>query len=154
MNKPTPPAATGRSRPNTLFFICLALFIAGTAACLFVIKLDRHVEKTVGKVVETYSKRVFASRKKQYDEEYLVVRYSVGGKEYTGKTVRRKTGDFVTVYYYPAFPGMPWFYKKENPYMAYCCMFMAAALIGIIASRPRGRKTQPSLDAKMQRQKK
>jgi hypothetical protein len=153
MNKSTPPAAVSRRRTNPLFFVCLAVFIAGTGACALVIKLDRHVEKTVGRVVESYSKRVFASRKRSFDEEFVVVSYSVGGKEYTGKTIRRKTGDFVAVYYYPSFPGRAWFYKKENPNLTYCSMVMALSLIGVIVWSPRGKKPQPSFDAKMLRKK-
>jgi hypothetical protein len=152
MNNPSKPA--GRSSSNGLFYTCLALCIASACAFAFVIKLNRHIEKTSGKVVETYAKRTFASRKKSYDQEYAIIRYSVGGKEHTGKALRRTSGDFVPVYYYHAFPGMAWFYAKENPNLVYCCIAMTLSLIGVVLARPKIKKPQIAANVKSPRKKK
>jgi hypothetical protein len=148
MTTASTPATEARRRPSVFFIICLAFFVTGAGACFFVMKLNQRIERASGRVVDTYSKHVFASRKKAYDEEYLVVSYSIGGREYSGKTMRRKTGDFIPVYYYPPFPGNAWFYKRENPNMVYACAVMTLSLIGMLLSRPRIKKPQPSLKVK------
>lgn len=153
MNKSSAPIPAGRRKSKGFFFFWVAVFFVSSGACLCVIKLDRQIEKTVGKVIESYSKRVFASRKKSYDEEVVVVRYSVGAKEFTGKTIRRKTGDFVAVFFYRPFPGMAWFYNKTNANLTYCCILMTLSLLGVIITRPRLKKPQQSFDARMQRKK-
>jgi hypothetical protein len=154
MDKSSAPAPAGHRKSKRFFFFWVAVFIVSSGACLFVLKLDRQIEKTVGKVIDSYSKRVFASRKKSYDEEYVIVRYSVGVKEYTGKSLRRKTGDFVPVFFYRPFPGMAWFYTKTNANLTYCCIVMALSLLGVVITRPRVKKSKQSFDARMQRQKK
>jgi hypothetical protein len=140
MNKPSTPAKQSSSKG--LFYFCLALFVASACAFAFVMKLERKIEKTSGKVVETYSKKTFVSRKKSYDQEYAVVRYSAGGKEYTGKTLRRTTSDVIHVYYYAGFPAMAWFYKKENPNIVYCSILMALSLLGVVLARPKPKNLQ------------
>ena len=136
------------------FLVCLLVFIASLCALVVVMKLDRRIERTAGKVIDTYSKTV-ASRKKSYDQEYLVISYTVAGKEYTGKTIRRTSGgDFVPVFYYHAFPGMAWFYKKANPNGVYCCVFIVLSLIGVVATRPRSPKAPAMANVKAPQKKK
>jgi hypothetical protein len=122
------------------FLIFLIVFFSSLCALAIVTNLDRRIERTSGKVIDTYSKTV-ASKRKSYDQEYLVISYTVSGKEYTGKTIRRTSGgDFVPVFYYHAFPGMAWFYKKANPNQVYCCVFIVLSLIGVLVARPRSKK--------------
>ena len=127
---PNQPSAD--SRPSSgLFLGCLFVFIASALLFGVVLKLDRHIEKTSGKVVETYNKRTFASRKQTYDQEYFVVNYSAKGKEYTIKTMRRNGfgQEYVPVYYYGAFPGFAWCYKKTDANIVYCTIFMTLSLV-------------------------
>ena len=140
--KNLPSTTVKRSSSNGVFIFCLVFLVASASAFMFVMKLDRRIDKTTGKVIETYSKKAFVSRKNSIQQEYAVVRYTLNGKEYTGKTIRRTTSDFIPVYFYHAFPGMAWFYKKENPNKVYCCIVMALSLLGMILARPRFKKTQ------------
>jgi hypothetical protein len=152
MNKPS--TAVNSSSSKGLFFFLLAIFVASVCAFAFVMKLDRTVERTTGKIIETYSKKTFVSRKSSVEKEYGVVRYSVGGTEHTGHTLKRTGSDMVQVYYYKAFPSMAWYYKRENPNIVYCCIFMTLSLIGVILARPKGKKTLPLPSAKAQQKKK
>jgi hypothetical protein len=94
-------------------------------------KLDRSIEKTSAKVVETFTKKTFASRKSSYEQEYFIVTYSINGKEYTKKTMRRNGfgSEYIPVFYYRQLPGFVWFYKKANANMIYCCTFMMLSLV-------------------------
>jgi hypothetical protein len=149
-----PPTTVKQSSSKTLFFCFLALFVLSACACAFVMKLDRSIERTSGKVIESYSKKTFVSRKKSYEQEYAVVGYSIAGKEHTGKTLRRTVSDMVPVYYYSAFPAMAWFYKKENPHLAYCCIVMTLSLLGVILTRPKSHKNPPGGTVKTQQKNK
>jgi hypothetical protein len=149
-----PPTTVKQSSSNGLFFLCLALFVASACAFAFVMKLDRKIEKTAGKVIETYTKKAFASRKRSFEQEYAVVRYTVGGKEHTATTKKRTTSDLIPVYYYKDFPTMAWYYKKANPNMVYCCIAMALSLLGVILARPRFKKPETAANVKTQQKKK
>jgi|WetSurMetagenome_2_1015567.scaffolds.fasta_scaffold00707_7 hypothetical protein len=108
--------------------VMFALSIAGFAVFA---SLNGTIKMTSGKVVDSYSKKEFASRKQTVDQEYDVVKYSIDGKEYTGKTAASRTGSssqYVTVYYYEKFPGMAWFYKKNNSIMIFCSLFAVLSL--------------------------
>ena len=128
---PNQPASANRGPSNVFFVTCLSIFIASALLFGLVLKLDRHIEKASGKVVETYSKRTFASRKQSYEQEYFVVTYSAKGKEHTIKTIRRNGfgQEYVPVYYYGAFPGFGWCYKKTDANIVYCSIFMALSLV-------------------------
>jgi hypothetical protein len=152
MNKST--AANSSSTKKAMFLLCLIVFVLSSCAFALIMKLDRKIEKTSGKVIDSYQKKTFASRKQSYNQEYLVVRYEVNGKEYTGKAVRRTSGDFVPVYYYHGFPGMGWFYKKGNPNLAYCCIFMTLSLLGVILARPQLKKPNAAPPQTQAKQKK
>ncbi len=152
MNKS--PAPVGNSSSRALFYCCLAIFFVSAGAFGVVMKLNRTIQRTGGKVIESYSKKAFVSRKKSYEQEYAVVRYSAGGKEHTGKTLRRTVSDMVPVYYYGAFPAGAWFYKKENPNIVYCCIFMTLSLVGVILTRPALKKAQPPANVKASQKKK
>jgi hypothetical protein len=151
MNQPSTPVR--RSSSNSLFFISLAVFVVSACAIAFFIKLDRHIESTCGKVISTYSKRMITRGKKAYDQEYLVVRYLVGGKEYKGETMRRTSGDFVTAYYYSAFPGMVWFTKNGNSNIVFCAIVMMLSLIGMVMGRPGRKKPRDVANVKVKQKK-
>jgi len=122
---------TNKKPPSkNMFFGSIALFIISALLFGSVIKLNHRIDRTSGKVVETYTKRTFASRKQQTEREFLVVSYTINGKEYTRKTMRREgfSQDYVPVYYYPSLPGLAWFYKKANANIFYCSIFMLLAL--------------------------
>jgi hypothetical protein len=125
------PLSAKRNPSNRPFVICLSIFIASALLLGVCVKLDRHLEKTSGKVVETYSKKTFASRKQSYDQEYFVVNYSAKGKDYTIKTIRRNGfgQEYVPVYYYGDAPGIAWCYRKTDIHIIYCAIFMMLSLV-------------------------
>lgn len=111
--------------------ICVIIFAVGALCAGMFWKLDRSIEKTSAKVVETFTKKTFASRKSSYEQEYFIVTYSINGKEYTKKTMRRNGfgSEYIPVFYYRQLPGFVWFYKKANANMIYCCTFMMLSLV-------------------------
>jgi hypothetical protein len=120
-----------RSPSNIPLIICIIIFLVSSLLAAMFLKLDRHIEKTSAKVTETYTKKAFVSRKQSYEKEYLVVTYSVNGKEYTKKTARHNGygEEYVPVFYYAGHPEFAWFYKKGNANIVYCCTAMALSLI-------------------------
>jgi hypothetical protein len=119
------------------FVVFLALFAASAAGVVVFVKLNRTVRLTTGKIVDSYTKKEFASRKQTYDQEYDVVKYAVDGREYTGKTAKPKTGyssQYVTTYYYPKFPGNAWFFKKSNPGVFYSSLVAVLSLGALLIS--------------------
>ncbi|HMD67951.1 MAG TPA: hypothetical protein VKF42_03665, partial [Chitinivibrionales bacterium] len=88
------PAVTPKKPSNAwillvISVILVALSIAGFAVF---INLNRTIKMTSGKVVDSYTKKEFASRKQTVDQEYEIVKYAVDGKEFSGKTAAPKTG--------------------------------------------------------------
>lgn len=144
------PPANKKPPSKKLFFGSIALFIIGMLLFGCVIKLSHRIGRTSGKVVETYTKRTFASRKQSTEREFLVVSYTISGKEYTGKTMRREgfSQDFVPVYYYASFPGFAWFYKKANANIVYCGIFMLLALCAVYMTGNDLKKAQNNALAK------
>jgi len=139
------PALTPKKPSNAwiLFVISIVLIAVSIAGFAVFINLNRTIKMTSGKVVDSYSKKEFASRKQTIDQEYDVVRYTVDGKEYSGKTAAPKTGSssqYMTVYYYEKFPGMAWFRSKNNSSMAFCSLFAAVSLMMLWYSVHRMRK--------------
>ncbi|MGB7569945.1 MAG: hypothetical protein WBM07_18925 [Chitinivibrionales bacterium] len=133
-----------------IFFGSIALFIISILLFGYVIKLNQRIDRTSGKVIETYTKRTFASRKQQTEREFLVVSYTVNGKEYTRKTMRREgfSQDYAPVYYYPSLPGLAWFYKKANANIFYCTIFMLLALLTVYMTGKDLKKAQNNFAAK------
>ncbi|HEX7509951.1 MAG TPA: hypothetical protein VF335_01515 [Chitinivibrionales bacterium] len=125
------PAQAPKKTSHGFFIVSLCVFVASAALFLFFLKLDRTIEKTSGKVVETFTKKTFASKKQTYDQEYFVVSYSIGGKDYSVKTPHRSGfgQEYAPVYYYKAFPGFAWCYTKANANVVYCSIVMFLALI-------------------------
>jgi hypothetical protein len=126
------PVTNSRQKPvNITLVICIAIFAVSALGAGMFWKLDRNIEKTSAKVVETFTKKTFASRKSSYEQEYFIVTYSINGKEYTKKTMRRNGfgSEYIPVFYYKQFPGFAWFYKKANANMIYCCTFMMLSLV-------------------------
>ncbi len=131
------------SNAGILFVISLVLVALGIAAFAVFANLNRTIKMTSGKVVDSYTKKEFASRKQTVDQEYEVVRYAIDGKEYLGKTASPRTGgasQYVTVYYYEKFPAMAWFYKKNNASTIFCSLFLTVALICLAYSGMRMKK--------------
>jgi hypothetical protein len=127
------PAEIQKKSPTAMIFfvVFLAVFAASSAGIVVFVRLNQAVKMTQGKVMETYSKKEFASRKQTYDREYGVIKYSAEGKEYTGKTAMPKTGyssQYVTVYYYPKFPANAWYFKKSNPGVFFCSLSAVLSL--------------------------
>jgi hypothetical protein len=138
-------APTTNASPSKKYFLgSLILFIMSAALLGYFIKLNHCIEKTSGKVIDTYTKKTFASRKQQVDQEFLVVSYSIDGKEYRGKTMRRNGGssEYVPVFYYPGFPGYPWFYKKANANVIYCSIFILLSCIATVMTGSNLRKAK------------
>ena len=144
------PPVNKKPPSKNIFFGSIVLFIMGMLLFGYVIKLNRRIDRTSGKVIETYTKRTFASRKQQTEREFLVVSYTINGKEYTGKTMRREgfSQDYVPVYYYPSLPGLAWFYKKANANIFYCTIFMLLALLTVYMTGKDLKKAQNNFIAK------
>jgi hypothetical protein len=151
--------------PLALWFLIISIvftLLCATGIGVF-IKLNQTIKMTSGKIVETFTKKEFATRKQAVDRQYEVVRYTVAGKDYTGKTALPKTGyssQYVTVYYYENYPGFAWFFKKTNSGLFFCSLL--AALFGagvvlsafrlikkpIVAAAPAGIRQQTKMTAK------
>jgi hypothetical protein len=144
------PPTSKKPPSKKMFFSSIALFVVSMLLLGYVIKLNHRIERTSGKVVETYTKRTFASRKQSTEREFLVVRYIINGKEYTRKTMRREGfgQDFVPVYYYASLPGLAWFYKKANANIVYCSIFILIALIAVYMTGTDLRKAKNNIVAK------
>lgn len=113
------------------FFLCslIALVLSCATYGIFM-HLNRTIKVAEGKVVDTYSKKTFASRKQTIDQEYDVIRYAINGKEYTGTAEAPKSGgsQYATVFYYEKFPQLAWYNKRSNPNQTY------AALVALLAA--------------------
>jgi hypothetical protein len=129
--KKSQPVVKRSSALKTFFFVSLGLLLLGTACLIFFVKLDRTIKTASGKVVETYSQKEFASRKQTVDREYEIIRYTVQGKEYTGKSAVPRTGEsqYVPVFYYEKFPDMAWYYKKENSNVVFSSLFVVLSAL-------------------------
>ncbi len=130
MKQPT-PVPKKPSSARILFIVSLILVLLSGASFAVFMSLNRTIKMTYGKVVDTYTKKEFASRKQTVDQEYDLIRYTVDGKEYKGKTAAPKTGgspQYEPVYYYEKFPWAAWFYNKNNASIIFCSLFAAIAL--------------------------
>jgi preprotein translocase subunit SecF len=115
------------------FLTSLVILVLSCATFGIFLHLNHTIKVTSGKVVDTYSKKEFASRKQTYDREYDVVRYAIDGKEYTGNVAARPGGSqYATVFYYEKFPQFAWYNKKSNPnqmYSVFLAVLAAAAML-------------------------
>jgi flagellar basal body-associated protein FliL len=143
MKQPDQPAK--KPSPALLFLIIsLVVLVAGAAGIAVFVNLNQTVKMTSGKVVETFTKKEFATRKQTVDREYEVVRYTVDGKEYTKKTAMPRTGgssQYITVYYYEKYPGLAWFFKKGNSNIFFCSLIAALAAAGVLLSAMQMKKS-------------
>jgi flagellar basal body-associated protein FliL len=124
--------------------ISLVVLLAGAGGIVVFVKLNQTIKMTSGKIVETFTKKEFATRKQTVDRQYEVVRYTIEGKEYTGKTAMPKTGyssQYVTVYYYEKYPGFAWFFNKGNSNIFFCSLIAALAAAGVILSAMQMKKS-------------
>jgi flagellar basal body-associated protein FliL len=134
--------------------ISLVFLLAGAGGIVVFVKLNQTVKMTSGKIIETFTKKEFATRKQTVDRQYEVVRYTVEGKEYTKKTAMPRTGynsQYITVYYYEKYPGFAWFFKKANSSLFFCSLVAALAAAGVIFSAVQLRKKGPAT-AQIQKQ--
>jgi uncharacterized protein YxeA len=146
------PVVTPKKPSNAwiLLVISIVLVVLSIAGFAVFINLNRSIKMTSGKVVDSFSKKEFASRKQTIDQEYDVVQYTIEGKQYTGKTAAPRTGSssqYITVYYYEKFPAMAWFRSKNNSSMAFCSLFAAVSLILLFYSGYRIRKNALAAEA-------
>jgi flagellar basal body-associated protein FliL len=127
--------------------ISLVVLLAGAGGIVVFVKLNQTVKMTSGKIVETFTKKEFATRKQTVDREYEVVRYTVDGKEYTKKTATPRAGfssQYVTVYYYGKYPGFAWFFNKSNSGLFFCSLIAALSAAAAIYSAARLKKNGPA----------
>ena len=124
------------------FLSSLAVFVLSCAAFGVFLHLNRTIKVTGGKVVDTYSKKAFASRKQTYEQEYDVIRYTINGKEYTGTAQAPKSGgsQYATVFYYEKFPQFAWYNKKSNPNRTYSALMAVLAAVILFFSLQSMRK--------------
>jgi hypothetical protein len=127
------PAKKGSSVSKWFFLTSLLVLVASCAAFGVIMHLNRTIKVAGGKVVDSYTKKSFATRKQTYDQEYDVVRYSIDGKEYTGTVAAPRSGgsQYATVFYYQGFPQFAWYNKKSNPMQTYSALLavLAAAIM-------------------------
>jgi hypothetical protein len=134
--KQAQPVVQKSSTWNVILFISLGLLLASITCLVVFVNLSHTIRTAGGKVVETFSQKEFASRKQTVDREYEIVRYTVDGKEFTGKTAVPRSGEsqYVPVFYYEKFPGMAWFYKKDNANVVFSSMAMAVCALAFFYS--------------------
>jgi hypothetical protein len=123
-----------------LLIISLIVMLAGAGGTVAFANMSKTIKMTSGKIVDTFTKKEFASRKQTIDREYEVVRYTVEGKDFTKKVAMPRAGyssQYVTVYYYEKYPGYAWFFKKSNTSVFFCALIagLAAAAAAFSAFR-------------------
>jgi hypothetical protein len=129
------PVQTKKHPSLSRWSFCISLLVLVLSCVAFGVfmHLNRTIKVTGAKVVDTYTKKAFASRKQTYDQEYEVVRYTIGGKEYTGTVAAPRQGasQYVTVFYYQRFPQFAWFNKRSNANQTYSVLLalLAAAIM-------------------------
>jgi preprotein translocase subunit SecF len=130
------PVKKKSSLPMWFFLISLFVCVLGCVGFGIFMHLNRTVKVTGGKVVDTYSKKTFASRKQTIDQEYDVIRYTINGKEYTGTAAAPRSGSsqYVTVFYYEKFPQYAWYIKRSNPNQTYSALLAVIAGISMFFS--------------------
>jgi hypothetical protein len=138
MSKPVQSSIQKTESPLSIsfFWIFLVATVLSAAALGLFMHFGSDIRSVPGKVIDTYTETDFASRKRSYQQEYVVVKYSVEGKEYTGKTPIPRKGnysrEYVSVFYYSYFPGFPWFYHKTNANIAYCILVLSLSGLMLI----------------------
>jgi len=149
------PVQSKKPRSNSFVFFGISIAMVAVSVIAFAVfaNLNRTIKMTSGKVVDSYTKKEFVSRKQTADQEYEVVRYAIDGKEYFGKAASPKTGSssqWVTVYYYEKFPSMAWYYKKDNASLIFCSLFGSLSLLCFLYSGSRFRKSYMTAAAQKQ----
>jgi hypothetical protein len=118
------PSKKSSSVSKWVFLSSLVILVLSCAAYGIFLHLNRTIKVTGAKVVESYSKKTFASRKQTIDQEYDVIKYTINGKEYTGTVAESRSGgsQYATVFYYEKFPQFAWYNKRSNPNQTYCIL--------------------------------
>jgi hypothetical protein len=130
MKQPIVGPKRSSSLSKWFFLTSLVILVLSCATFGIFMHLNHSIKVTSGKVVDTYSKKAFASRKQTIDQEYDVIRYTINGKEYTGTAAAPRSGgsQYATVFYYEKFPQFAWYNKKSNPNQTY------SALLAVLAA--------------------
>jgi hypothetical protein len=146
--KQSAPIQKKTSVSKWFFLSSLIAFLLGCSCYGMFMHLNRTIRVVEGKVVDTYSKKTFASRKQTIDQEYDVIRYTINGKEYTGTAQAPKSGvsQYATVFYYEKFPQFAWYNKRSNPnqtYSAFLTALAAAIMVFSLRSMIKRPETPP-----------
>jgi hypothetical protein len=107
--------------------------------------LQRHVGMAMGKVVSTHTDRAFSSRRQMSDREFITFTYDINGRTFQRSMPRPASGrgahsSFVSVYYYEALPGLPWYYQRANGNVGVCIILAAACVVAVAWSGFSARK--------------
>jgi hypothetical protein len=126
----------------------LVLLVLSCASYGIFMHLNRTIKVTGAKVVDSYSKKTFASRKQTIDQEFDVIKYTINGKEYTGTVAESRSGgsQYATVFYYEKFPRFAWYNKRSNPNQTYCVLLAVIAAAVMLFSLQAMRK-RPEIGA-------
>ena len=131
------PVRKNSSVSKWFFLSSIIVLVLSCAAFGVFMRLNRTIKVTEGKVVDSYSKKTFATRKQTVDQEYDVLRYTINGKEYTGTAAATRAGSqYVSVFYYEKYPQFAWYNKRSNPNQAYCVLVAVLAAIIMAFSLP------------------
>jgi hypothetical protein len=138
--KPAKTAPTKVTRiSKTMLIIFSIVFVLSLSLLLFFLTMYSGILETSGLVTRTSYQSVPAGRKSAVEKEWLELKYTIGTKEYTGKTLRRTQGgsaykETVPVYYYPAIPSFAWYYTRANKSMLYCWVLLIFAAFFFVIS--------------------
>ncbi len=147
MNQPA-NQKKGLSTSLVVATISAVILIISCIALGYIVNLGKTVCVVSGKVVGSYTKKEFASKKQTYDQEYDVVKYAVDGKEYTkSMSAGAHAGSqYATVYYFSQYPQWAWFHSKGNPYTIYVgLVIFCAVMVFIISWRQYSKKPEPTV---------
>jgi len=127
------PETSGTTK--SIFIVSLVVLGLSVGTTGMFMSMNSKVQMVVAKVINTHESTAFSGRKQTVQQEILDVSYTVDGKEYRASTPapQRVFGKkSVNTFYYPAFPSMAWFWKKQsNLAVPYC--LLAVFLAGFVA---------------------
>jgi len=119
---------------SVVFLIAGAILLLAGAACLsFFLTMNNSTAMVIGKVTDTYQGRAFTGSKRTVEQEFLIVNYTINGREYTKKTgIPVKIGtnhSTVSVFYYPRFPHFTWYNRKLNEGVSFGIAIILISLV-------------------------
>jgi hypothetical protein len=145
MKQPLVPAKHDTPLSVTMFRLCLIALGLSLAALGTFSLLQRHVGMSLGKVVSTHTDQAFSSRRQMSDREFITFTYDINGKTFQRSMPRPANGrgahsSFVSVYYYEALPGLPWYYQRANGNVGVCIILAAVCAVAVAWSGFSARK--------------